>query len=120
MYKDLANTKAYYERSLEQISVLENNKQLAVQQQELAEQEKVRLRAEVDRLRDVSESTVKTVLFHYLTLIPPLFFILKISLLFTSVFYVCCIYSSAFQTKNFHGSKPYEPSPISRHAMIYR
>ena len=50
----MANTKAYYERSLEQISVLENNKQLAIQQQELAEQEKVRLRAEVERLRDVS------------------------------------------------------------------
>ena len=88
MYKDLANTKAYYERSLEQISVLENNKQLAVQQQELAEQEKVRLRAEVDRLRDVSESTIESTVFHYLTLIPPLFFILKISLLFKSAVYI--------------------------------
>ena len=50
--------KAFYERSLEQISVLENNKQLAIQQHDLAEQEKVRLRAEVDRLRDVSSALI--------------------------------------------------------------
>lgn len=57
LYKELANVRAYYERSLEQISVLENNKQLAIQQLELAEHEKERLRSENDRLRDVSITT---------------------------------------------------------------
>ena len=57
--------KAFYERSLEQISVLENNKQLALQQQELAEQEKIRLRAEVDRLRDVSFVILSNIEYYY-------------------------------------------------------
>ena len=35
----------------------------------------------------------------------PLFSILKMS----SAFYVCCIYSSAFQTRSFHRSKQYVP-----------
>ena len=34
-------------------------------------------------------------------LIPPLFLVLKMP----SAFYVCCIYSSALQTRFFHGSK---------------
>lgn len=57
LYKELASTRAYYERSLEQISVLENNKQLAMQQLELAEHEKERLRQENDRLREVCDQS---------------------------------------------------------------
>ncbi|KAH3836867.1 hypothetical protein DPMN_110243, partial [Dreissena polymorpha] len=53
LYKELSNVRAYYERSLEQISVLENNKQLAVQQLELSEHEKERLHTDNDRLRDL-------------------------------------------------------------------
>ncbi|WAR00606.1 hypothetical protein MAR_024978 [Mya arenaria] len=53
LYKELSNIRAYYERSLEQISVLENNKQLAMQQLELAEHEKERLRVDNDRLREI-------------------------------------------------------------------
>ncbi|XP_069138762.1 interaptin-like isoform X6 [Argopecten irradians] len=47
---DLASVKAYYERALEQISVLENSKKLSSQQQDFAKQEKDRLRMEVERL----------------------------------------------------------------------
>ena len=39
-----------------------------------------------------------------LALIPPLFFVLKMS-----AFYVCCVYSSALQKRFFHGNKRYEP-----------
>ena len=59
LYKELSNIRAYYERSLEQISVLENNKQLAIQQLELSEHEKERLRSENDRLRDVCATVLQ-------------------------------------------------------------
>lgn len=55
LFKELSNVRAYYERSLEQISVLENNKQLAMQQLELSEHEKDRLRNENERLRESVE-----------------------------------------------------------------
>ncbi|XP_021360620.1 myosin heavy chain, fast skeletal muscle-like isoform X5 [Mizuhopecten yessoensis] len=47
---DLASVKAYYERALEQISVLENGKKMSSQQQDFASQEKERLLTEVERL----------------------------------------------------------------------
>ncbi|XP_033749664.1 LOW QUALITY PROTEIN: golgin subfamily B member 1-like [Pecten maximus] len=47
---DLASVKAYYERALEQISTLENSKKMSSQQQDFANQEKERLRMEVERL----------------------------------------------------------------------
>ncbi|KAK3602752.1 hypothetical protein CHS0354_027751 [Potamilus streckersoni] len=56
---ELASVKAYYERALEQISVLENQKQLSKQQQDLADQEKRRLHAEVERLKEVTDSKSK-------------------------------------------------------------
>jgi len=57
LYKELSNVRAYYERSLEQMSVLENNKALAMQQLELSEHEKERLHADNNRLRDVRETS---------------------------------------------------------------
>ena len=39
-----------------------------------------------------------------LTLVPPILFVQKMS----SAFYFCCIYSSALQTRFYHGSKHYE------------
>ncbi|XP_048259313.1 GRIP and coiled-coil domain-containing protein 2-like isoform X3 [Haliotis rufescens] len=47
---ELASVKAFYERALEQISLLENGKKMQQQHQELSEQEKRRLQGEVDRL----------------------------------------------------------------------
>ena len=39
-----------------------------------------------------------------LTLFPPIYYVLKMM----SAFYICCMYSSALQTRFFHGSKQYE------------
>ncbi|XP_060073630.1 myosin-13-like [Ylistrum balloti] len=56
---DLASVKAYYERALEQISVLENGKKLSSQQQDFANQEKDRLRMEVERLSKMTDGKTK-------------------------------------------------------------
>ncbi|KAL3866533.1 hypothetical protein ACJMK2_043826 [Sinanodonta woodiana] len=56
---ELSSVKAYYERALEQISVLENQKQLSKQQQDLTDQEKRRLQAEVERLKESTDSKSK-------------------------------------------------------------
>ena len=45
--------RAYYERSLEQISTLENGKKVTAQQAEFALSERDRLRDEVDKLNKV-------------------------------------------------------------------
>ncbi|XP_046562645.1 LOW QUALITY PROTEIN: myosin-11-like [Haliotis rubra] len=56
---ELASVKAFYERALEQISLLENGKKMQQQHQELAEQEKRRLQGEVDRLTQLLDGRTR-------------------------------------------------------------
>ncbi|XP_021360639.1 putative leucine-rich repeat-containing protein DDB_G0290503 isoform X23 [Mizuhopecten yessoensis] len=58
---DLASVKAYYERALEQISVLENGKKMSSQQQDFASQEKERLLTEVERLSKMADGKSKDI-----------------------------------------------------------
>jgi hypothetical protein len=50
---ELNSVRAYYERSLEQISTLENGKKVTAQQAEFAMSERDRLKDEVDKLNTV-------------------------------------------------------------------
>lgn len=50
---ELSSVKVFYERALEQVSVLERSKAIWQSQQELLNQERLRLQSELDRLTQV-------------------------------------------------------------------